>query len=58
MNDAKNTRLFQSYQQLAAAHPQVLFGGRLAQYTYADMDDTMAAALQLWKKEYQRILEH
>ncbi|MCI7357043.1 MAG: hypothetical protein MSK40_04970 [Parabacteroides sp.] len=35
-----------------------LFGGRLAQYTYADMDDTMAAALQLWKKEYQRILEH
>ena len=58
VNDAKNTRLFQSYQQLAAAHPQVLFGGRLAQYTYADMDDTMAAALQLWKKEYQRILEH
>lgn len=58
VNDEKNTRLFQSYQQLAAAHPQVLFGGRLAQYTYADMDDTMAAALQLWKKEYQRILEH
>lgn len=58
VNDEKNTRLFQSYQQLAAAHPQVLFGGRLAQYTYADMDDTIAAALQLWKKEYQRILEH
>ena len=58
VNNEKNTRLFQSYQQLAAAHPQVLFGGRLAQYTYADMDDTIAAALQLWKKEYQRILEH
>ena len=58
VNDEKNTRLFQSYQQLAAAHPQVFFGGRLAQYTYADMDDTIAAALQLWKKEYQRILEH
>ena len=27
------------------------FRRRLAQYTYADMDDTVAAALKLWEKE-------
>ena len=38
-----NMKLFQQQQE------KVLFGGRLAQYTYADMDDTVAAALKLWK---------
>mgnify|MGYP003301179427 CR=1 FL=1 len=36
--------------ELASKRKNVLFGGRLAQYTYADMDDTIAAALEMSKK--------
>lgn len=54
INDERNTRLFQQYQALAQQQPNVLFGGRLAQYTYADMDDTIEAALKLWKQEVGR----
>lgn len=50
VNDDRNTRLYQQYQALAQQQDNVLFGGRLAQYTYADMDDTVAAALKLWRK--------
>lgn len=51
VNNEQNNQMFQAYQQLAKKHPQVMFGGRLGQYTYADMDDTITAALELWKKE-------
>ena len=51
VNDEKNNLIFKQYQELAQQQERVLFGGRLAQYTYADMDDTVAAALKLWKKE-------
>lgn len=50
INDEKNSLLYQKYRSLAKQENHVLFGGRLAQYTYADMDDTVAAALDLWKK--------
>ena len=49
VNDEDNTKIFKKYQALAQKEKNVLFGGRLAQYTYADMDDTVAAALKLWK---------
>lgn len=48
VNDQTNTRIFNQYQELARTRKDVLFGGRLAQYTYADMDDTVGAALELW----------
>lgn len=51
INDQRNTELFKQYQTLALTVPNTLFGGRLAQYTYADMDDTVEAALNLWKQE-------
>ncbi len=51
INDERNSRLFEQYQALAQRQKNVLFGGRLAQYTYADMDDTVAASLALWSKE-------
>lgn len=51
VNNEKNNLIFKQYQELAQQQERVLFGGRLAQYTYADMDDTVAAALKLWKKE-------
>lgn len=51
VNDERNSRIFRQYQELASREPDVLFGGRLGQYTYADMDDTVEAALKLWREE-------
>ena len=52
INDKRNMDMFKRYQDLAQQKKNVLFGGRLAQYTYADMDDTVEAALNLVKKEF------
>ena len=52
VNDARNSEIFKSYRELAVSRGNVLFGGRLAQYTYADMDDTVAAALALAKQQF------
>ena len=46
VNDDRNTNLYHQYAELAAKEG-VLFGGRLAEYRYYDMDDTVAAALKL-----------
>ena len=53
VNDARNTEMVRQYKELAAERKDVLFGGRLAQYAYFDMDDTVAAALELCKKTLQ-----
>ena len=37
VNDARNTALYEQYHTLAAQEPNVLFGGRLAEYKYYDM---------------------
>lgn len=47
INDAKNTELYQKYADLAANETKILFGGRLAQYKYYDMDKCVEAALSL-----------
>ena len=54
VNDARNSALYEHYRSLADNCVDVLFGGRLAQYTYADMDDTIEAALQLVDRELDR----
>ncbi len=46
INDARNNHLYQQYKGLADRQRKVIFGGRLATYTYLDMDDTILAALQ------------
>ena len=51
VNTSANNEIFARYQSMARQTPDVLFGGRLAQYTYADMDDTIAAALSLWRSQ-------
>lgn len=51
VNDRRNMELLKLYQAKAATCPKVLFGGRLAQYAYFDMDDTVAAALQMAGRE-------
>ncbi len=50
INDEKNRRVYEQYVARASELKHVLFGGRLGQYTYADMDDTIAAALAMWQK--------
>ncbi len=51
VNDEVNTRRLLQYRSLAEAQRSVLFGGRLGQYVYADMDDTIEAAYRLARKE-------
>ena len=51
VNDQRNAAVYGQYEALAQKEKNVAFGGRLARYTYADMDDTIAAALALAKKE-------
>lgn len=47
INDEKNNALFNRYKSLAQQFPGVLFGGRLGQYKYYDMDKVIRAALDM-----------
>ena len=51
INDEKNLKCYNKYKALAEKDSRVIFGGRLGQYAYFDMDDTIAAAISLAKKE-------
>ena len=45
VNDEKNNALFAEYKKLAEKEENVIFGGRLGDYKYYDMDKVVAAAL-------------
>lgn len=45
INDEPNSELYAKYKRLADAEPRVIFGGRLGEYKYYDMDKVIAAAL-------------
>ncbi len=47
VNDDKNNTLFARYKEMAAREEKVIFGGRLGNYKYYDMDKVIAAALEL-----------
>ena len=47
VNDEKNSRLYESYRKMAEQEPKVIFGGRLGEYKYYDMDQVIAAALKM-----------
>lgn len=51
INDERNNALFAQYQQLAAKEKNVLFGGRLGQYRYYDMDKVIEAALDMAQEQ-------
>ena len=51
VNDAKNGALYAEYKKLAAQESRVIFGGRLGEYKYYDMDAVIAAALEMSEKE-------
>lgn len=52
VNDEKNGALYEGYKELASAENKVIFGGRLGEYKYYDMDAVIASALELCKKEF------
>ena len=51
VNDEKNGALFARYRALAEKEAGVIFGGRLGEYKYYDMDAVIEAALVLCEKE-------
>ena len=51
VNDAKNGERYWQYKTLADQEKNVIFGGRLGEYKYYDMDQVIATALDLCKKE-------
>lgn len=52
VNDEKNAGLYQQYHQLAQKEDHVIFGGRLAEYQYYDMDKVIASAMNCAEKEF------
>ncbi len=51
VNDEKNGALYQQYKALAEQETNVIFGGRLGEYKYYDMDAVIAAALETAERE-------
>jgi len=51
VNDEKNAALYAKYREMADREQKVIFGGRLGEYKYYDMDQVIAAALALCGKE-------
>lgn len=51
VNDEKNEKLMEQYEELARTKPHVIFGGRLGQYRYYDMDKVIAQALEAAERE-------
>ena len=51
VNDDKNNTLFDEYRKLADQEKDVIFGGRLGNYKYYDMDKVIEAALEVCNRE-------
>ena len=54
INDARNAELYARYKELADREEGVIFGGRLGEYKYYDMDKVIASALNLVGREFQK----
>ena len=50
VNDEKNSRLYEEYRALADKEDKVIFGGRLGEYKYYDMDQVIHEAINLCSK--------
>ncbi len=51
VNDERNGALYQQYKALADKEDKVIFGGRLGEYKYYDMDAVIASALDMCQRE-------
>lgn len=54
VNDARNGELYAEYRRLAEGEKKVIFGGRLGEYRYYDMDAVIDSALSLGERELGR----
>lgn len=54
VNNQENDGLYNQYSALAATQPNVIFGGRLGQFKYMDMDVTIAQCLELVHKKLEQ----
>lgn len=52
VNDERNVALYEKYRKRSEIVGNVIFGGRLAEYKYYDMDDTLERVLEIAKKEF------
>ena len=50
VNDEKNQVLYQKYAEKAGEEKDVIFGGRLGEYKYYDMDKVIESAMNMWEK--------
>ena len=53
VNDSKNSALYDKYKKMAAAESNIIFGGRLGEYKYYDMDQVIAAVLKRCEAEFK-----
>ena len=51
VNNDENNALYEKYRSLAAQEENVIFGGRLGQYRYYDMDKVISEALKMAEQE-------
>ncbi|WP_415942189.1 UDP-galactopyranose mutase [Mitsuokella multacida] len=54
VNNDRNQKLYQQYAALAEQEENIIFGGRLAEYKYYDMDDVIKSALERVKVELKK----
>lgn len=54
VNDAKNVERYEQYKRLADDEDNIIFGGRLGEYKYYDMDAVISSALELCEKELRQ----
>ena len=47
----KNNNLYQQYKQLALKQDNIIFGGRLGEYKYYDMDEVVQKVLEVCEEE-------
>ncbi len=52
VNDEKNQKIYQKYAQLGKKEQNVIFGGRLAEYKYYDMDKVIRSAMEAASQEF------
>lgn len=57
VNDERNSTLYTEYKKMAEAERKVVFGGRLGEYKYYDMDQVIEAALRTAEKELDSVFE-
>ena len=55
VNNEKNGALYARYKEMAEKENKVIFGGRLGEYKYYDMDQVILAVLDLCEKEFNQI---